>query len=214
MTKTMAAAKQQHQHRRYHRLARVHCQPRKVIAEKLFTAYGFKSASAATSSALEPIDGDWNLSKVLKKIISESEEEEKDATKTTKWLSIPEINHADGKGVGIESVPEGKLCRFRCVVQDMRDPEYYVGCFKSKRASSGGRRRSSRNTAATRRREWRKRTTRSVCLHSRTRSSSLRTFGCGRGRCSIASRYRAQAKGAVREIVWRERISTRTAMGW
>merc|ERR1711965_496484 len=67
----------------------------------------------------------------------ESEEEEKDATKTTKWLSIPEINHADGKGVGIESVPEGKLCRFRCVVQDMRDPEYYVGCFKSKRASSG-----------------------------------------------------------------------------
>ena len=111
--------------------------PRKVIAEKLFTAYGFKSVSAATSSALEPIDGDWNLSKVLKKSISESEEEEKDATKTTKWLSIPEINHADGKGVGIESVPEGKLCRFRCVVQDMRDPEYYVGCFKSKRASSG-----------------------------------------------------------------------------
>ena len=111
--------------------------PRKVIAEKLFTAYGFKSVSAATSSALEPIDDDWNLSKVLKKSISESEEEEKDATKTTKWLSIPEINHADGKGVGIESVPEGKLCRFRCVVQDMRDPEYYVGCFKSKRASSG-----------------------------------------------------------------------------
>ena len=51
--------------------------PRKVIAEKLFTAYGFKSVSAATSSALEPIDGDWNLSKVLKKSISESEEEEK-----------------------------------------------------------------------------------------------------------------------------------------
>jgi hypothetical protein len=111
--------------------------PRKVIAEKLFSAYGFKSLSAATSSALEPIDGDWNLSKVLKKSISESEEEERDAKKTTKWLSIPEINHADGKSVGIESVPEGKLCRFRCVVQDMRDPEYYVGCFKSKRASSG-----------------------------------------------------------------------------
>ena len=111
--------------------------PRKVIAEKLFSAYGFKSLSAATSSALEPIDGDWNLSKVLKKSISESEEEERDAKKTTKRLSIPEINHADGESVGIESGPEGKLCRFRCVVQDMRDPEYYVGCFKSKRASSG-----------------------------------------------------------------------------
>ena len=109
--------------------------PRKVIAEKLFTAYGFKSARC-NLVCVGPIDGDLNLSKVLKNHLGErgggeGRDEDDEVVKYSR-------NKPRGwERRRIESVPEGKLCRFRCVVQDMRDPEYYVGCFKSKRASSG-----------------------------------------------------------------------------
>jgi len=101
--------------------------PRKIIAERLFKAYGFKDDKDDA-----PIDGDWKVSKVLKKCVADESAN----------ALIPEINHSDGK-IGIESIQEGKLCRFRCVVQDMRDPEYYVGCFTSKRRNGGANSSSS-----------------------------------------------------------------------
>ena len=101
--------------------------PRKIIAERLFKAYGFKDDKDDA-----PIDGDWKVSKVLKECVADESAN----------ALIPEINHSDGK-IGIESIQEGKLCRFRCVVQDMRDPEYYVGCFKSKRRNGGANSSSS-----------------------------------------------------------------------
>ena len=93
--------------------------PRKFASEVLFQTYGVDGETK------EPIDADWKVSKVLERCVSDANINR----------SIPEINHSDAK-LGIESVPKGKLCRMRCMVQDMRDPEYYVGCFRSKKKNA------------------------------------------------------------------------------
>jgi len=50
---------------------------------------------------------------------------------------VPEIN-----AVGVEHVPPGALVRFRCMVQDMYNPEYYVGAYRD----AGGRWRTTKYT--------------------------------------------------------------------
>ena len=50
---------------------------------------------------------------------------------------VPEIN-----AVGVEHVPTGALVRFRCMVQDMYNPEYYVGAYRD----AGGRWRTTKYT--------------------------------------------------------------------
>ena len=55
------------------------------------------------------------------------------------FTQIPEINY-----VGIDSVRPGTLVRFRCMVQDLYNPEFYIGAFKD--ASTGGRWKTTKFT--------------------------------------------------------------------
>ena len=55
------------------------------------------------------------------------------------FTQIPEIND-----VGIDSVRPGTLVRFRCMVQDLYNPEFYIGAFKD--ASTGGRWKTTKFT--------------------------------------------------------------------
>jgi hypothetical protein len=60
-------------------------------------------------------------------------------TTTTTTTQIPEIN-----AVGVEAVKPNALVRFRCMVQDMYNPEYYVGAYRDK--TTGGKWKTTKFT--------------------------------------------------------------------
>ena len=74
-------------------------------------------------------DGDWGIKATLQEALDRPGVMEQ----------IPEIN-----AVGVDNVRPGQLVRFRCMVQDMYNPEYYVGAYKDR--STGGRWRTTKFT--------------------------------------------------------------------
>jgi len=77
-----------------------------------------------------PRDGDWGISEVTRRLTAHA----------IKFNALPEIN-ASG---GIETIRENVLVRFRGLVQDMYEPEYYVGAYKT-----GGEDKGERGTWVT-----------------------------------------------------------------
>ena len=74
-------------------------------------------------------DGDWGIKATLQEALDRPGVMEQ----------IPEIN-----AVGVDNVRPGQLVRFRCMVQDMYNPEYYVGAYKDR--STGGKWRTTKFT--------------------------------------------------------------------
>lgn len=91
-------------------------------------ASAFDAAFGSGDAAPEH-DGDWGVKATLQDALDQPEVME----------AIPEIN-----AVGVDNVRPGQLVRFRCMVQDMYNPEYYVGAYKDK--STGGRWRTTKFT--------------------------------------------------------------------
>ena len=114
-----------------------------------------------------------------------------------------------GKASGLKAYRKGNCAGFGAWCKDSERPEYYVGCFKSK-SELGVADDEVRGTRRRRDVENGEEDTRSVCLHSRTRSS-LRTFGCGRGRCSTRLSGQQGEVGAGERLFGERGISTRTA---
>jgi hypothetical protein len=86
-------------------------------------------AAFGSGDAVPEHDGDWGVKATLQDALDQTEVME----------AIPEIN-----AVGVDNVRPGQLVRFRCMVQDMYNPEYYVGAYKDK--STGGRWRTTKFT--------------------------------------------------------------------
>lgn len=70
-----------------------------------------------------PRDGDWGIREVAHRLTADA----------IKFNSLPEIN-ASG---GIETIRENVLVRFRGLVQDMYEPEYYVGAYEMDEKNKG-----------------------------------------------------------------------------
>ena len=113
----------------------------KSVIQRQFLAHGIDSE---TKEPLE--DGSWGLVDMLERCVllvngsSSTKEDNSNTLSTTTTttnsnsnnkLPIKEINNASR--AGIDGIEPGRLSRFRCIVQDMRDPEYYVGCYRTKR---------------------------------------------------------------------------------
>ena len=84
---------------------------------------------AAASSGASAEDADWGVRSRFNEALS----------RPGVMSRVPEIN-----AVGVDNVPPGALVRFRCMVQDMYNPEYYVGAYRD--ASAGGRWRTTKYT--------------------------------------------------------------------
>tara|TARA_B110000977_G_scaffold197818_1_gene281308 strand:- start:14763 stop:16925 length:2163 start_codon:yes stop_codon:yes gene_type:complete len=86
--------------------------------------------AAAVSPAAGAEDGDWGVRSSFREALGQL---------TSKELvdAVSEIN-----AVGVEHVPPGALVRFRCMVQDMYNPEYYVGAYRD----TGGRWKTTKYT--------------------------------------------------------------------
>jgi|TARA_B110000967_G_scaffold160242_1_gene166073 hypothetical protein len=81
----------------------------------------FDAAAVYPSAGAE--DGDWGVRAAFREALGQlSQRELVDL--------VPEIN-----AVGVDLVRPGTLVRFRCMVQDMYNPEYYVGSYRD----TGGR---------------------------------------------------------------------------
>ena len=79
----------------------------------------FDAASrSADPRALE--DGDWGVRATFERALGEP----------GVLARVPEIN-----AVGVDAIPPGALVRFRCMVQDMYNPEYYVGAYREEGAN-------------------------------------------------------------------------------
>jgi hypothetical protein len=88
----------------------------------------FDAAVASPAAGAE--DGDWGVRAAFREGLSS-------LSSRALVERIPEIN-----AVGVEHVPPGALVRFRCMVQDMYNPEYYVGAYRD----AGGRWRTTKYT--------------------------------------------------------------------
>jgi hypothetical protein len=84
---------------------------------------------AAASAGAPAEDADWGVRSRFNEALSQP----------GVMSRVPEIN-----AVGVDNVPPGALVRFRCMVQDMYNPEYYVGAYRD--ASAGGRWRTTKYT--------------------------------------------------------------------
>ena len=88
----------------------------------------FDAAVASPAAGAE--DGDWGVRAAFREGLAQ-------LSSRALVERIPEIN-----AVGVEHVPPGALVRFRCMVQDMYNPEYYVGAYRD----AGGRWRTTKYT--------------------------------------------------------------------
>ena len=86
----------------------------------------FDAAVASPAAGVE--DGDWGVRAAFREGIAQ-------LSSRALVERVPEIN-----AVGVEHVPPGALVRFRCMVQDMYNPEYYVGAYRD----AGGRWRTTK----------------------------------------------------------------------
>jgi len=88
----------------------------------------FDAAVASPAAGAE--DGDWGVRAAFREGLAQ-------LGSRALVERVPEIN-----AVGVEHVPPGALVRFRCMVQDMYNPEYYVGAYRD----AGGRWRTTKYT--------------------------------------------------------------------
>ena len=88
----------------------------------------FDAAVASPAAGAE--DGDWGVRAAFREGLAQ-------LGSRALVERVPEIN-----AVGVEHVPTGALVRFRCMVQDMYNPEYYVGAYRD----AGGRWRTTKYT--------------------------------------------------------------------
>ena len=86
----------------------------------------FDAAVASPAAGVE--DGDWGVRAAFREGLAQ-------LSSRALVERIPEIN-----AVGVEHVSPGALVRFRCMVQDMYNPEYYVGAYRD----AGGRWRTTK----------------------------------------------------------------------
>ena len=101
----------------------------RCVTDPLGTVASFFDA-AATTPAAGAEDGDWGVRSAFREALLQ-------LTSRELVERVPEIN-----AVGVEHVPPGALVRFRCMVQDMYNPEYYVGAYKD----ASGRWRTTKYT--------------------------------------------------------------------
>ena len=81
----------------------------------------FRAAAAQAAPGAPPADGDWGLGAQFGPFLADAELRRQ----------VPSLNAVDPA-----RVPAGTLVRFRGLVQDVLDPEYYVGAFQA--APGGG----------------------------------------------------------------------------
>lgn len=72
-------------------------------------------ACAAQSPATTPVDGDWGVQDVMRELTSDADA----------FDAVMELNSHSA----IETIAPNTLVRFRGLVQDMYEPEYYVGAY-------------------------------------------------------------------------------------
>ena len=69
----------------------------------------------ATTQTEINTNGDWGVPTHFERLIGES------------WDQIPSLNNHDM----IEKIPNGSLVRYRGMIQDMFDPEFYLGVYEN-----------------------------------------------------------------------------------
>jgi hypothetical protein len=92
---------------------------RDILADPLgFVQQSFTSSLGAVAGGGKPTDGDHGVSQAVRMLIEDG----------ASFDSIPEINACGG----VETIKPNTLVRFRALVQDMYEPEYYVGAYRDK----------------------------------------------------------------------------------
>ena len=72
-------------------------------------------ACASQTPTTKPVDGDWGVQEVMRELISDADA----------FNAVVELNSYSA----IETIAPNTLVRFRGLVQDMYEPEYYVGAY-------------------------------------------------------------------------------------
>ena len=124
----------------------------------------FDAAVASPAAGAE--DGDWGVRAAFREGLAQ-------LGSRALVERVPEIN-----AVGVEHVPTGALVRFRCMVQDMYNPEYYVGAYRD----AGGRWRTTKYTE-------------DLARGSRAGPAQSRRFPSGSDACCTACPCPARARG-------------------